>query len=88
MTETAITETDAPTVLVHRGRATPEELAALIAVLVARAAAHGPEGSPRGHRAPNWHRLERALRHCGARGWSRERGPARPRSAAGVQGRP
>ncbi|MEU9451997.1 acyl-CoA carboxylase subunit epsilon [Streptomyces sp. NPDC048277] len=68
-----------PDIQVHRGHATPEELAALVMVLLTRFAATAPTGTPR-HRAPNWHRLERALRHSGARGWSRERGAARPLS--------
>ncbi|MCI3278835.1 acyl-CoA carboxylase subunit epsilon [Streptomyces cylindrosporus] len=74
-----------PDIQVRRGHATPEELAALVTVLLARSAATAPAGTPR-HRAPNWHRLERALRHSGARGWSRERAAAGPRSA-GSSGR-
>lgn len=73
---------DALPVVVRRGRATHEELAALVAVLTAGAAATRPAEPPRQHRAPNWHRLDRALRHAGARGWSRERGAGRPRSPA------
>lgn len=65
---------------VRRGHATPEELAALVTVLMARAAMSRPT-PPSRHRAPNWHRLERALRHSGARGWSRERGAGRPLAA-------
>ncbi|MEV0919643.1 acyl-CoA carboxylase subunit epsilon [Streptomyces sp. NPDC049967] len=66
---------------VSRGYATPEELAALVVVLMARSAASQPL-RPSRHHTPNWHRLERALRHSGARGWSRERGTGRTLAAS------
>ncbi|MFE7622888.1 acyl-CoA carboxylase subunit epsilon [Streptomyces sp. NPDC057509] len=63
---------------VIRGYATPEELAALVVVLMARSAEAQPQPlRPSRRRAPNWHRLERALRHSGARGWGREQGTGR-----------
>ncbi|MFG2783514.1 acyl-CoA carboxylase subunit epsilon [Streptomyces prunicolor] len=69
-----------PDIQVRRGHATPEEIAALVTVLMARAAMSRPT-PPSSHRTPNWHRLERALRHSGARGWSREHGAGRPLAA-------
>ncbi|MEU6146827.1 acyl-CoA carboxylase epsilon subunit [Streptomyces sp. NPDC047081] len=78
---TSLPDTAVPTIQVRRGQAIPEELAALVAVLVARAGAAEPARPPR-HRVPNWQRLERALRHSGARGWGRERGAGRPHSAS------
>lgn len=77
---TEITVSDTSAIQVRRGHATPEELAALVTALMVRATASRPAQQP-GHRTPNWHRLERALRHSGARGWSRERGAGRPLAA-------
>lgn len=61
---------------VIRGYATSEELAALVVVLMARSAASQPL-RPSRRRTPNWHRLDRAPRHSGARGWGREQGTGR-----------
>ncbi|MER6127345.1 acyl-CoA carboxylase epsilon subunit [Streptomyces sp. NPDC001795] len=52
---------DAALVRVERGEASEEELAALTAVLLARAAArgHGPDHADRSRTTARWSRLER-----------------------------
>ncbi|MTE20983.1 acyl-CoA carboxylase subunit epsilon [Streptomyces sp. TRM43335] len=61
----------APLVRVERGRADAAELAALTAVLLARAAARArPDAAPRHRRATaGWRRPERIPGHPDPRGW-------------------
>lgn len=65
-------ETDPPLLLVERGTATPEELAALTVVLMARfSAARAIQDRPLRHLRPvaRWRRAERATGIEGPRGW-------------------
>jgi hypothetical protein len=57
-------------VRVEKGRARPEELAAIIAVLITRAAGQSVRASvkPRSVKA-GWRRLERALGFCPPHSW-------------------
>ncbi|MFI6209595.1 acyl-CoA carboxylase epsilon subunit [Streptomyces sp. NPDC051041] len=52
---------DTPDIRVEKGHAEPEEVAALTALLLARAAARPAATAPahRGHRRAGWRRLER-----------------------------
>lgn len=70
-----------PLVRVTRGNPTPEELAAPVAVLLARTGPQAPAAPDRRHRAPNWNRLERTLSHRGPRSWRGERRPGVPQAA-------
>ncbi|MFE1291414.1 acyl-CoA carboxylase subunit epsilon [Streptomyces sp. NPDC058751] len=57
---------------VHRGHADPEDLAALMAVLHARAAAFDAEPRPPAdgvHPAAGWHRPERHTPYTDPRSW-------------------
>ncbi|MEU9645491.1 acyl-CoA carboxylase epsilon subunit [Streptomyces sp. NPDC048188] len=58
-------------VRVLRGRPTPAEIAALTAVLLARAAAltAAPSGPPRPRPTAGWRRPERTAAHRDPRGW-------------------
>ncbi|TSB26787.1 acyl-CoA carboxylase epsilon subunit [Streptomyces benahoarensis] len=72
-----MTTTDTGSLLrVTKGSATPEELAALVVVLLARTrATTRPRNEIRRHH-PHWRRLERALGHRGPRSWRSETRPA------------
>ncbi|MER5490419.1 acyl-CoA carboxylase epsilon subunit [Streptomyces sp. LE64] len=56
---TSATATDHGLLRVEKGHAEPEEVAALTALLLARAAAGGTEPAPRAVAKPGWRRLER-----------------------------
>jgi hypothetical protein len=50
---------DNPDIRVEKGHAEPEEVAAITAVLLARAAAQSPTPTHRGRAKAGWRRLER-----------------------------
>ncbi|MDH2392703.1 MULTISPECIES: acyl-CoA carboxylase subunit epsilon [Streptomyces] len=60
--------TDASLLRVEKGQAEPEELAAITAILLARAAAQ-PAAEPRRPRAAGWRRLERQRGFRSAHSW-------------------
>ncbi|MFF3905039.1 acyl-CoA carboxylase epsilon subunit [Streptomyces sp. NPDC001848] len=54
---------------VVKGHAEPDELAALTAVLLARAAAPAPDPGDRARARPRWRRLERELSFRAPHSW-------------------
>ncbi|MGX2994310.1 acyl-CoA carboxylase epsilon subunit [Streptomyces sp. JNUCC 64] len=56
---TSVTATDHGLLRVEKGDAGPEEVAALTAILLARAAAPAAEAAPAPPARPGWRRLER-----------------------------
>ncbi|MFJ6728566.1 acyl-CoA carboxylase epsilon subunit [Streptomyces sp. NPDC091281] len=67
-------------VRVHRGEPTPEELAAVVAVLLARAAAAGSAASADAaavRHAPRWRRFDRGHGYRTAHSWQAGRRPRR-----------
>ncbi|MFD9393525.1 acyl-CoA carboxylase subunit epsilon [Streptomyces sp. NPDC060000] len=69
-------------VRVHRGRPTAEELAAVIAVLLARADAAGPLEHAPLRSAPRWRRHDRGLGYRTAHSWQSNRRPRRAERGA------
>jgi hypothetical protein len=68
---TAVDETQVPVISVIRGRPTPAELAAAVAVLLT-AAASGPGAAPAAARSPAWaghFRARHGLPRPGPRSW-------------------